>query len=55
MKTRGVYVCRKCHTYMHSVIGEKEMGRKYNTLEALLAHEKIAKYRTYAKSKNRPL
>ena len=49
MKTRGVDLCTQCHKYIHSVHSEKELGRYYNTLEALLADEKIAKYVAYAK------
>lgn len=48
MKTRGIYVCHKCHSYIHTIAGEKELGRKYNTLESLLANEKMAKFKSYA-------
>ena len=49
MHTRGVDLCTQCHRYIHSTFSEKELGRKYNTLEALLADEKIAKYVAWAK------
>ena len=48
MNTRGIHVCRKCHNYIHEIAGQKELGRDYNTLEALLQNEKIASYRLYA-------
>ena len=41
MKTRGIEVCRECHKCIHLHISEKELGRRYNTREALLQHEKI--------------
>ncbi len=47
MNTRGIYVCRKCHSYIHTVAGQKELGRDYNTLENLLKHEKMASYKGF--------
>ena len=49
MHTRGIDLCTQCHRYIHSIYSEKELGRKYNTLEALLADQKIAKYVAWAK------
>lgn len=48
MNTRGIYVCRKCHSYIHSIAGNKELGRDYNTLENLLKHEKMVSFKAYA-------
>ena len=45
MKTRGISVCRECHHAIHVFIPrEKDLGRHYNTREALLAHVKIANH-----------
>ena len=49
MHTRGIDLCTQCHQYIHSIFSEKELGRYYNTLEALLADEKVAKYVEWAK------
>ena len=51
MQTRGIDVCRKCHSYLHSVLDEKELGRNYNTREALLAHPLIAKFVEFRKER----
>jgi len=41
----GIYICKyECHREIHTLIPEKELGKNYNTLEKLLAHENIAKY-----------
>lgn len=51
MQTRGIYVCQPCHSYIHSVIGEKELGRKFNSPEALLGHELIARFVEFQKGR----
>lgn len=41
-------VCRDCHSAIHRLIpDEKELGRHYNTVEQLVAHEEIAKFLTW--------
>jgi len=40
-----INVCRDCHSAIHRFLpDEKEMGRNYNTVEALLDHAGIAKF-----------
>jgi hypothetical protein len=40
-----ISVCRDCHGSIHDLIpSEKELGRYYCTVEALLAHEKLGKF-----------
>jgi hypothetical protein len=40
-----VDVCRDCHKAIHRLIpDEKELGRSYNTVEALQSHEEINKF-----------
>lgn len=51
MVSRGINICRSCHNYIHSVFSSKELGRYFNTIETLIAHEKIAKFIAYAKKK----
>ena len=47
----GIDVCKLCHNAIHDLIpDEKELGRHYNTLESLLAHEEIAKYVAWKRS-----
>jgi hypothetical protein len=48
MGHRTVTLCYDCHDYIHVIFGEKELGRHYNTLEALLADEKVGKFVNWA-------
>ncbi|MEQ8767902.1 MAG: hypothetical protein RL885_28620 [Planctomycetota bacterium] len=41
---RGIDICRDCHSAIHRFASEKELGRDWNTVEALLAHEEIGKF-----------
>lgn len=51
MRTRTAMICKSCHKEIHKLIpNEVEMGKKYNTIELLLSHPKVAKY---VKWKNR--
>ncbi|MFK7805809.1 MAG: hypothetical protein AB8G95_29535 [Anaerolineae bacterium] len=49
MRTRGIDVCRPCHSFIHKKFSEKELGRELNTLEKLLAQETIKTYVVWAK------
>ncbi len=45
MRHRKLLVCRKCHRGIHRLIpDEKELARDFNTREALLADERIARH-----------
>ena len=44
MQTRGLDLCRKCHSFIHSHFEEKELGRALNTRDALLDNEKIFRF-----------
>lgn len=52
MRTRGIFICRKCHSHIHKMINEKELGRNYNTLELLLADERIRKFIQWVKKQS---
>lgn len=39
-----VDLCKDCHRQIHKFIPEKEMGRAYNTIEKLQAHEEVANF-----------
>jgi len=42
---KTIYLCKyECHREIHNLIPEKEMGKNYNTLKKLLAHENVSKY-----------
>jgi hypothetical protein len=53
MRTRGINVCRPCHRMIHRSHAEKELGRTYNTLAALLESEPVATYVEWARKKRR--
>ena len=44
MRSRGLYLCRQCHSGIHDLIDEKELGERYTTKEDLLAHEGVARH-----------
>ena len=45
MRHHGIWICKAfCHKQIHEFIEEKEMGMKYNTLEALKEHPEVKKY-----------
>lgn len=40
-----ISLCRDCHRSIHKLIpSEKELGRHYHTIEALLRHEQLGKF-----------
>lgn len=51
MTTRGIDLCRDCHTYIHREFSEKELGRSLNTLEALLAEETVMRFVRWVRKK----
>ena len=44
MKARGLHLCRPCHSGIHDLIDETELGERYNTKEDLLKHEGVARH-----------
>lgn len=49
MRERGLYLCKECHSGIHDLLTEKELGESYNTKELLLAHEGVAKHVAWAR------
>lgn len=50
MQKRGIMVCKKCHKGIHDIIpDEKELADKFNTLELLMADERIRKHVDWAR------
>jgi hypothetical protein len=53
-RAKGIFVCRMCHHTIHDVIPkEKEIGRKYFSLDLLLGHLEIKKYVEWRRRKLR--
>ena len=45
-----VSLCRECHGALHDLVpSEKELGRHFNTIDKLLAHEPVANFVTWVK------
>ena len=44
-------VCLDCGDQIHQLFTNKELEREYNTLEKLLAHPKIQKWKKWIKNK----
>lgn len=53
MRTRGIDICRDCHSTIHRLIDNKTLGLMYNTLEKLLEHEEIFKFVEWVKKQNK--
>ena len=49
MSTRGIDICRDCHSTVHSLIDNKTLGLEYNTRERLLEHEGLARFINWVK------
>lgn len=50
MRARLIPLCRLCHNAVHEFIpSEKQLAEEYNTVEALLAHEGIARHVAWAR------
>jgi hypothetical protein len=47
-----ISVCRDCHSSIHALIpSEKDLGRYYHTVEALLAHEELGKFVAWVRTR----
>jgi 5-methylcytosine-specific restriction endonuclease McrA len=44
MSHRVVALCADCHDHIHTLFSEKELGRRFNKLEALAENEEVAKF-----------
>jgi hypothetical protein len=44
MLTRILWVCRPCHSHIHTVLSEKELAMHFNTRNALLQHPDILRF-----------
>jgi hypothetical protein len=40
-------LCSPCHRHIHAVLGNKELEREYNTLEALRSHPDVERFVTW--------
>lgn len=49
MKRHGINLCDLCHYAIHHLYDEMTLGKEYNTLEKLLASDKVQKHIIWAK------
>ena len=53
MKNRRADLCRDCHPYLHKKFTHAELGKLYNTVEKILAHEEVAKHLVWLKKQRK--
>lgn len=51
MVSRGIDVCRDCHSFVHQQFSEKQLGRSYNTLESLLDSQRVQRFLGWVRRK----
>ena len=39
----GIYICRDCHTAIHSTYSEMELAKRFVSLDLLVSDEKLAR------------
>lgn len=44
---RIALICKACHSFIHSLLTEKQLEQSYHNLEALRAHPEIAKFASW--------
>jgi hypothetical protein len=49
MQERGIDICRRCHSFIHKIFSEKQLGRELNTLDKLREHATIYAYLKWAR------
>ena len=48
MRSRGSWVCRSCHDFIHEHFDENQLGRQLNTLDALKAEQLVQTHLAWA-------
>ena len=51
LKGRVAWFCQPCHDHIHSLVTEKDLERKYNTIASLAAHPEVAKFVAWIRNK----
>ena len=49
---RGLMLCRLCHRQLHRCYSEDELGKRLNTLGALLAEPEVQRFLSWAKKQH---
>lgn len=53
MRTRGLNLCKMCHSTIHKFFDNKTLGLYYNTQEKLLEDENFSKYVAWVKKQRK--
>lgn len=53
MNGRRANLCRDCHPYLHKKFTHAELGKLYNTIEKILANEKVSKHIAWLKKQRK--
>lgn len=51
MRSAKALLCWPCHTNVHRVLSEQELGETYNTIEALREHPDVQKFTGWIRKK----
>jgi hypothetical protein len=46
-----INLCRPCHRNVHAALSNEDLGRRYDTLEALSAHPEVRRFTEWVRSK----
>ena len=49
---RTADLCRDCHSTIHDHVSEKELGRKYHTVDLLRSHPEVGKYVEWVRTRS---
>lgn len=41
IKSYGCAICWDCHSFIHNLFDETDLGKEYNSLEKILEHKKV--------------
>ena len=52
MQARGIWVCRRCHSFIHKQFSAKQLGRELNTLDKLLSNDKMSAFIQWARKQH---
>ncbi len=53
MNKRRANLCRDCHPYLHKKFTHGELAKLYNTIEKILANEKVGKHIIWLKKQTK--
>ncbi len=50
-RDKKIWLCRPCHTHIHTLLSEKELAENYDSLEKLKTHPGVRKWKGWIKNK----